>query len=309
MKKSGIFALVCILITLPVFAEQVPGTSVILAPPTGFVITDRFPGFVNESTGASIIISEIPGTYDEVIAGLSNPKSMRTQGIKLLSKAPNKVDGHKAMLFHAEQSVNGTLFKKWLLAVDRSGATTIIMATYPKAENKQQAEILKAAILAASFGKPNDPFDALKFTVKPVSPFQIAKITGQNMVLTPEGHFPLKNEETPFMILELSASENPAMSDQKTFAELHLSKIAAVTKISVNQSIPVKIGDLSGYVTMAKGEGKDAATPLTIYQVLLFATSGYYVILGVTPSAKESTYLPIFEKIVKTFKMKESHKK
>lgn len=305
MKKSEIIALVCILIILPVLAEQVPGTSVLLTPPKGFVITDRFPGFVNESTGASIIISDIPSPYGEVIAGFSDPKRMRTQGLKLISKAPTKVDGHKAMLFHAEQSVNDTPFKKYLLAVNRSGATTLIMATYPETETEQQRESLRAAILAATFGSPNDPSDVLKFTVKPVAPFQIAKVMGQNMILTPDGHFPLKNENVPFMILGLSASENFVVSDQKIFAELRLSKIAAVAKISVNQSIPIKIGDLSGYATMAKGEGKDAATPLTIYQVLLFDTSGYYVILGVTPSAKKTIYMPVFEKIAKTFKMKE----
>jgi hypothetical protein len=309
MMKSGIIALFCILLIFPVLAEQVPGTSVILTPPNGFIISDRFPGFVNEATEASIIISEMPSTYGDVIAGFSDPKRMRTQGLRLLNKAPARVNGHEAMLFNVEQSIDGTLFKKWLLAVNRSGATTLIMATYPKAKTEQQGESIRTAILAATFGRSTKPSDALKFTVKPVAPFQIAKVIGQSMILTPDGHFPLKNENIPFMILELSAAEKLVASDQKTFAELRLSKRAAITKITVNQSIPVKIGDLSGYETMAKGEGKDAATPLTIYQVLLFDTSGYCVILGVTPSTNKTTYIPVFKKIARSFKMKGPYKK
>ncbi len=60
---------------------------------------------------------------------------------------------------------------------------------------------------------------------------------------------------------------------------------------------------------LSKGEGDDTATPLTIYQVILFDTSGYWVIQGITPSAEKNTYMPVFEKIAKSLKIKESHNK
>ena len=201
----------------------------------------------------------------------------------------------------------GTLFKKWLVAVDRAGTTALMVATYPQAEGQQQGESLRAAVLAATFGESTDTTDALSFTAKPMAPFQVAKVLGQNMILSPDGQFPVQDENVPFMILGLSASENLVLSDRKAFAEHRITKTATVKTISVNQSTPVKIGDLSGYTTTANGEGADAGTPLSIYQVLLFDTSGYCVIQGVTPSAKKSTYMPVFEKIAKTFKMKESH--
>lgn len=306
-KKSVLLAPVFLLITSHVFAGQVPGTSVSISPPEGFVSTDRFPGFMKESTGSSIMVSEIPGPYGEVASGFSDQKRMRAQGMKLLSKSSTKVDNHTAMLLHVEQSAYGTMFKKWLVAVDRTGTTALIVATYPEAQDEQQGESLRVAVLAATFGKPTDPADTLKFTVKPMAPFQVAKVVGQNMILSPDGRFPLKDANVPFMILGLSTSENLVVSDQKAFAEHRVTKTATVKNIIVNQSIPIKIGDLSGYTTTANGEGADAATPLGIYQVILFDTSGYCVIQGITPSAKKSNYMPIFEKIAKTFKMKTSH--
>jgi hypothetical protein len=83
-----------------------------------------------------------------------------------------------------------------------------------------------------------------------------------------------------------------------------VTRTATVKSIKVAQTSPVTIGNLSGYATTARGEGEASATPLTIYQVLLFDTSGYFLMQGVTPSGKESTYLPVFEKIAKTFKTK-----
>lgn len=307
--KFAVVVLICSLIVSPIFAGQVPGTSVTLTPPEGFLAADRFPGFMKESTGSSIMVSEIPGPFGEVTAGFSDQKRMQAQGMKLLSRSSTKVDGYKAVLLHVEQSAYGTLFKKWLVAVDWAGTTTLLVATYPQAEDQQQGESLRAAVLAATFGKPTDTTDALSFTAKPMAPFQVAKVLGQNMILSPDGRFPVQDENVPFMILGLSASENLVVSDRKAFAEHRITKTATVKTISVNQSAPVTIGDLSGFTTTANGEGADAGTPLSIYQVLLFDTSGYCVIQGVTPSTKKNTYMPVFEKIAQTFRIKESHRK
>lgn len=119
----------------------------------------------------------------------------------------------------------------------------------------------------------------------------------------------MKDESAPFMVLGLSASEDLTITEQKAFAERRVVSTATVKNITVEQTSPITIGRLSGYATTASGVGKDAATPLTIYQVLLFDESGYCVIQGHTPTREKETYLPIFQQVAKTFKMKESHKK
>jgi hypothetical protein len=227
---------------------------------------------------------------------------MQAQGMALLSKSPVQVDGHNGMLLHIEQPAYGTLFRKWMVAVDRAGATTLIVATYPEAE-AQQGALLKTAILAATFHKASDPADALTFSVTPSAPFQVAKVFGQNMILSPHGVFPVKDESVPFMVLGLSASEGLAIPDKKAFAERRVMKTAKVKNIIVTQNTPVTIGNLSGYTTTAKGEGEDTATPLTIYQVLLFDTSGYCLIQGIAPLAESDKYLPVFGSISKSFKL------
>lgn len=286
----------------------VPGTSVSLPPPSGFVPADRFPGFMKESTGSSIMVSEIPGPYSEVTAGFSDKRQMQARGMTLIGNSSVTVDGQKAMLLEVEQPAYGTLFRKWMLAIERPGGTVLIVASFPKAEAKQGEE-LKASILSATFGKRSDPADALAFVATPVAPFLVAKVMGQNMILSPGGQFPLKDENAPFMVLGLSASEDLAIDEQKAFAERRVVNTATVKKITVDQTTPITIGNLSGYATTAKGVGEDAATPLTIYQVLLFDKSGYSVIQGVTPTTQKDKYVPVFEQIAKTFRMKESHNK
>ena len=90
--------------------SSIPGTSVSLSPPEGFMPADRFPGFMKESTGSSIMVSEIPAPYAEVTAGFSDKKQMQTRGMTLLSHSSVKVNGQRAMLIHVEQPAYGTLF-------------------------------------------------------------------------------------------------------------------------------------------------------------------------------------------------------
>lgn len=286
----------------------VPGTSVSLPPPSGFVPADRFPGFMKESTGSSIMVSEIPGPYSAVTAGFSDKRQMQARGMTLIGNSSVKVDGQTAMLLEVEQPAYGTLFRKWMLVIERPAGTALIVASFPKAEAEQGGE-LKAAILAAVFGKPSDPAHALAFVATPVTPFQVAKVMGQSMILSPGGRFPLKDENAPFMVLGLSASEDLAIADQRAFAERRVANTATVKDIKVELTAPITIGHLSGYATTANGVGEDAATPLTIYQVFLFDKSGYCVIQGVTPTAEKETYVPIFQQVAKTFRMKESHNK
>nr|NJM02486.1 hypothetical protein [Desulfobacula sp.] len=258
---------------------------------------------MNEATSSSIVVSEIPGPYAEATAGFNDSKRMQAQSMALLSRSSVKVDGYTAMLLHIEQPAYGTIFRKWIVALDRSGATTLIVASYPKAEVKQE-EPLKRAILAATVGNGTDPINALAFSVAPSSPFKIAKVFGQNMILSPDGRFPVKDEDVPLMVLGLSMSEDLAISKKKAFAEQRITKTAKVKNITVGQTVPITIGQLSGYATTAAGIGEEAATQLTLYQVILFDKSGYCVIQGITPTAQMGTYMPIFEQIAKTFRMK-----
>ena len=308
MPKYFTVTLICAFFSLSAIAGQVPGTSVSLPPPIGFTAADRFPGFTNEATSSSIVVSELPGPYAEVTTGFNDSARMQAQGMTLLSKSSVKVDGHTAMLLHIEQPAYGTIFRKWIVVLDRSRATTFIVASYPKAEAKQE-EPLKRAILAATIGNGTDPINALAFSVTPSSPFKIAKVFGQNMILSPDGRFPANGEDVPFMVLGLSMSEDLAISNKKAFAEQRIAKTATVKNITVGQTVPITLGQLSGYATTATGIGEDAATPLTLYQVTLFDKSGYCVIQGITPTAQMGTYVPIFEQIATTFRMKESHNK
>lgn len=58
----------------------VVGTRVSLAPPVEFIPSAQFPGYQQESTGASIMVTEIPGPFAEVSAGFARPSELAKRG-------------------------------------------------------------------------------------------------------------------------------------------------------------------------------------------------------------------------------------
>ncbi len=295
--------LLCIGLASNVWAGHVAGTSVTLTPPEGYGPTDRFPGFMHEGLGASIMITELPGPFAQVTAGFDDPKRMEARGMTVLQQTPVQVGGLGGTLLHIRQAVQGLVFKKWILAADRSGETTLLVATYPESE-ATQGEPLKQALLSATFGAPADPMDALGFTFTPSPPFQVAKVLGQTVIASPDGQFPVTDPDVPLMVLGLSATAGLAIPDKQSFAEQRIAQTAGVRNIVVTRSTPVQIEGLSGHVTLAQGEDADSAGPVTLYQAMLFDASGYILMQGLTPAKHADTYLPRFEAMARSFRMK-----
>jgi hypothetical protein len=134
-------------------------------------------------------------------------------------------------------------------------------------------------------------------------------VLGQNVILSPNGQFPLKDKSIPFMVVGLSVTEDLIIEDQKEFAELRIKKVPSVKNITIQQSTPTTIGLLTGYTTLAEGKSEDTSKQTTVYQVVLFDSSGYCIMIGITPSAKKGEYLPIFKKVAKSFRMKSQSSK
>ena len=281
-------------------AANVPGTSVDITPPAGFEVAKRFAGFINPQTGASIAISEIPGPFAEVAAGFADASRMQAQGMTLIGQADAEVADARALLIEAGQSAHGVLFSKWVLAVDRGGSTALIVATYPQERAAAYREPLRQVLLATRFGPATDPLRALGFRVTPRPPFDVARVIGQNLILAPGGRFPVPDEQTPFMVIGTSVAEG-TIPDRRQFAEARIAKVATVEKLRVGVTESVRIADLDGLKTLASGTGKAAGMPLTVYQVILFDESGYYLMQALTPSADEARYLPLFDAISESF--------
>ncbi len=83
--------------TLSVAHAIVKGAKMSLIPPDGFTQASNFNGFHQVGSQSSIMVIEIPGTYNKVSAALTK-EGLKSQGVMLREKYELAVDAMPAVL-------------------------------------------------------------------------------------------------------------------------------------------------------------------------------------------------------------------
>lgn len=91
--------------TLQSTEVEVTGTKVKLTPPQGLKPAKQFPGFFDESTNVSIMVTEMPAPYSEMIKAFTK-ESLATKNISLISKKEISIGGIPGQLLHVRQLRN-----------------------------------------------------------------------------------------------------------------------------------------------------------------------------------------------------------
>ena len=286
--------------------EPVKGTHVILTPPSGFVVADRFPGFMSEATGASVMVSELPAPFGEVTKDF-NASGFKKQGMTLLTQEKASYGTYNGELISAAQSARGVDFLKWMAVFWDDKTTYLVTASFPKEAKADLSDVLKKTVMGARVCTTDvDPFDALTFRVSPTNDMKIAKVIGNGILLSKGGVFPAKSIETPIFVVGASASKGLAIPDKKVFAEARLQKIATLKDVRVKTTDPITIGGLDGFESTADALDADSAAKMLVYQVVLFDADGYYAMQGIASEGQGKAQLPTLKQIARSFKKAEA---
>jgi hypothetical protein len=286
-------------------AISVAGTKISLKPPAGFTPASQFPGFELEDHGSSIMVTEIPGPFKEVSAGVTNPSSLKKQGISILSSQQVKVDGQTGVLVHVSQRAYDTDYLKWLLVFGDEKETVMIAATFPKQFGTKLSEVMKTSIFTATWdkGKIVSPTEGLTFAVSEKGELKIAKRFSNMLLYTQSGSIPKKSIDDPLFIVGQSVSKIET-DDIESFAKSHILQTDSVTGVEIELSNKMSIDNLNGYEIVAKAKDSKSGEPMFIYQTMLFDAQGYYLMLGMVSDRQRQAYLTVFREMAGTFKRK-----
>jgi hypothetical protein len=296
-------------ITQPTLAAEQPaivaGTKVRLTPPTNFTPAAKFPGYFQASSNASIMVTEIPGPFSELSAGLRNPSKLEKNGISLLSQEQVKLNGQNAILLKMQQTASGVDFLKWVLIFGDQASSTMVTATFPKHLNAKLSESLKQSLLTSqqdqSLTESTD--EGLDYTLQEQGDLKLAKRISNGLLLTKGGAFPSQSAADPIFVVAPSVTEQ-AIADPEAFSKQRLLKTNSVIKIEIETSQPVTINTLKGYEIVAKAQDQESGQPMLVYQVMLFDQKGYYIMQGLVGEAAKAEYLTAFKAIAQSFQRK-----
>jgi hypothetical protein len=288
----------------PQACTAVRGSKISLIKPDGFTDSSTFPGFQQESSGASIVVTEIPGPYSKVTAGF-NAATLKTRGITLVSKENIQIEQYQGLLLQVNQSLDSSPFSKWITVFGDEQETVIVVATFPKDTAAKLSRSLKNTVLSAKWSRDKvvDPFADLKFGVTGTPNLKFAKRILNGLFYSKGGTFPLTAVNDPFLVVSQSISK-VIIGDRQRFAKQRIGQVQQVKNLKIGSIQPISIGGLSGYEIVANATDIANNQPTTVYQVMLFEEQTYYIIQGLVGNSSQAKYLPEFQKIAISFRKK-----
>jgi len=278
----------------------VPGTQCSIVPPRGFTVATNFNGLQDIKTGASIMITEMPAPYQELVNGFT-ADALKTRGMTLISKQEIDFNNSKASLLAITQPANGMIYEKQLLIFGDVNKTILVNGIYPQTSKGMEAE-MKEALLTTIYNveQNDDPMSSVPFIINVEgTPFKFANNMAGSLLYTTTGTVPSNG---PILVAGSSLGAVNAQN-RKQYAEERFRKLPDGQSAIIKSTTEVVIDSMQGYEIVAEGKDHQGRKQL-IYQVMLFNDRGdYFMILGQSSDDIEN-YLNIYKKIAQTFELK-----
>ena len=283
----------------------IPGTSVSLRPPAGFVASDQFSGLVNPESLASIVLAELPATAYAELASIfsSTPEAITNafaaRGIELEVEAISSVlvEGSQVPLVRGTQTVGEMQIDKYFALFGKESTILITFNVTELASLSEQAVIETIqSIEVAPVLSIEQKVAELPFTFAVAPPFQVFDVLLGSAVLLSPGGEPNPSGEAPSIIIASSVS--PVLSadlvafDIDTFSSQLLLNTDGFAEAKIIGRSPTEFAGGEGYVIQA------SVSDSTAFQYLRILPNNFYIrMLAVGSSEVIEDLAPTIEAI------------
>lgn len=239
----------------------VRATRVSLIKPEGFTEAKNFSGFQQDSTGASIVVTELPAPYSQIASGFT-AENLKSRRMTLLSQKDITIDGRLGKLLQVTQVAYSTTFVKWIAVFGNETETVTIVASLPQEMEKTLSEPLRNAAVSAKWQKDKvlDPLANLNFAVSGTPSLKFTHRVQNTLLYTKNGVIPAKSLEDPFLVVGQAISDIE-VTNQKQFSEQRIAQAEQIKNVSIDTSQKININGLSGYEIVARANDVKTNTP------------------------------------------------
>ncbi len=271
------------------------GSRVGLVPAPGMSPSANFVGFEDADNSTVVLVAAFPAEAFSALDKSMVPGALSKQGID--KREPMAVAGVTGFLLTGKQTVEATDYRKWMLVAPVGGVTALVTVRAPE-QNKKYTDQMVRTMLATVAVRPSVPdaerLSLLPFKVGDLAGFRIDDVLpGRALMLvdapTGDAGKPPQNGnnvaagqpiDARFLIAALPGGPTEAKDDDN-FARVTFDQIGGITDVRIQDAEPLRIGNQSGYETLAKA--KDAqGTDLMVVQWLRFGTGGYMQMIGIS---------------------------
>ena len=291
--------------------RQAPNSRIALDLGPSFVPSDRFSGFVDKSSGVSLVIVDMmPRAFDELKTMPERTEALAQQGMTDVNTGTLSGRSGEYVYFNGKQKTANGDVVKFVLILRENGVTAMINATVPEAALQggtvSRAQIEEILTKAAVKNEPARGTDLFRFVY--LGPFkEVANWLGSSKLYSLSGAAPAAGEnrmvKEPMLIVSPPADERPVI-DLKAAAEKRFANLGRLKNETIGSEKPVTIGGLKGYQIVGEAADVPSDSKIAIDLVLLAGEAGgSYAIVGTVPIADHDKFMIELEKVIASFEL------
>jgi len=285
---------------------QAPNSRVAMDLPDGYDVAPQFSGFVNQATGVSILIVEMPAVAYEQIAAAFTPEALGTRGIVgVKSGKLARKDQH--VYVTGEQDSPLGRYGKFIIAFREGDVTALITVSAPKAK-LDDAQVkpadIETALASARVAAAAAPAKEL-FKLGYLGPFkEAASVMGTSKIYSLDGKMePSKaNANRPVVIIAPSLDKRPIPALEE-FSERAFKDIAKAADVAITERRKLTVAGIEAFEIVGSARDKDTGAEKVMYQVVLPGKDGgYFRIVGQSLREEGARLVPEFRKMAESFR-------
>lgn len=268
---------------------SIPGTSVSLAAPAGFVLSDQFSGLINPENLSSIVIAELPAAaYAELAAVMASTPAAVTaafaeRGISLEVETIStlRIGDAQVPLVEGTQTVGSTQVRKYFTLL---GGESTVLLTFNLTESAQLSEATVVDTIrsldVAAAASIEQKLAELPFSFEVADPFGVFDVLlGSAVLLSPGGELD-PTGTAPIVVIATSVSPVQP-SDVAAFASQLLQSTEEFSEVSMIAQSPIEFAGGEGYLIQA------ALEESTVLQYIRILPDDFYIRMLVVGSTQE----------------------
>ncbi|CAL8976267.1 hypothetical protein GJ689_18145 [Rhodoplanes serenus] len=279
------------------------GLKIGLAPAPGLRVAEKFPGFEDKETGATVLMLEVaPPALAETAKQLGRD-SLKKQGI-VEQRRESFPAGSKGTLVAGRQEGDGRTVRKWILLAPAGDTGALVVVQVPEEAAKSYPEAAVRDMLASVRQRADVPIEEqlelLPIRLDERSGMRPIRVLGSNGALLTDGpKDTLEAVEQPLLIVSVGRGGPEENAARDTFARNLLAGFGAYKDVRIVGTEMLRLGGGGAHTHQVMAEAKDPKTdaPLKLVQWVRFGSGAYLRILGAARDDAWSEAFPRFRAV------------
>lgn len=279
------------------------GQRIGLSPAPGLQPSERFPGFEDKDTGASVLLLEVTGQpYAETVKQIARDR-IKKQGITEDSRESFPAGG-KGTLVAGRQEADGRAVRKWLLLAPAGEGAALVIVQVPEDATGAYPDAAVREMLASFAIRTEVPIEEqlslLPIRLDDLSGMRPIRVIGSNGALLTEGpKDTIDAAEQPLLLVSVGRGGPEENAARDTFARNLLAGFGAYKDVRIVGTEMLRLGGGGAHTHQVMAEAKDPRTdaPIKLVQWVRFGSGAYLRIVGIARNDAWADAFPRFRAV------------